>query len=252
MLQLRRVRRRADAVPGRPGARAAAALVAAEAHLRLGQRAAVRLGRCCSRSARSPAASTGGSPLVAALGLAMSSTAIGLGVLAERNLHGARPRARACSASRCCRTSPRSRSWRCCRSSPSPRGTTRRRRLAGRRQGDRHDRRDHPRRPAAAPPGAALDRQQRDARDLHRRVAAARRRHRGADERGRPVDGARRLPRRRAARRKRIPARARDRHRAVQGPAARPLLHRRRHEHRLRGRARPAAADRRRRRRLPG
>ena len=38
---------------------------------------------------------------------------------------------------------------------------------------------------------------------------------------GRPVDGARRLPRRRAARRQRIPPRARDRHRAVQGPAAR-------------------------------
>ena len=41
---LRRVRRGADAVPGRPGARAAAAVVAAQADLRLGQRAAVRLG----------------------------------------------------------------------------------------------------------------------------------------------------------------------------------------------------------------
>ena len=84
-------------------------------------------------------------------------------------------------------------------------------------------------------PAAALDRQERHAGDLHRGVAAARRRHRVADERRRPVDGARRLPRRRAARRERIPARARDRHRAVQGPVPRPLLHRRRHEHRLRG-----------------
>ena len=41
---VRRVRRRPDALPGRPRARAAAALVAAEADLRLGQRAAVRLG----------------------------------------------------------------------------------------------------------------------------------------------------------------------------------------------------------------
>ncbi len=47
---------------------------------------------------------------------------------------------------------------------------------------------------------------------------------------GRPVDGARRLPRRRAAGRKRIPARARDRHRALQGPAAGPVLHRGGHE----------------------
>ena len=41
---VRRVRRRPDALPGRPRARAAAALVAEEAHLRLGQRPAVRLG----------------------------------------------------------------------------------------------------------------------------------------------------------------------------------------------------------------
>ena len=40
-----RVRRRADAVPGRAGARAAAPVGAAPADLRLGQRAAVRLGR---------------------------------------------------------------------------------------------------------------------------------------------------------------------------------------------------------------
>ena len=88
------------------------------------------------------------------------------------------------------------------------------------------------------------------ARDLHRRGAVARGRDGRADAGRRPVDGARRLPRRRAARRKRIPARARDRHRALQGPAARPLLHRRRHEHRLRGGAGPAASHRRDRARL--
>jgi glutathione-regulated potassium-efflux system ancillary protein KefC len=55
----------------------------------------------------------------------------------------------------------------------------------------------------------------------------------------------------RAARRKRIPARARDRHRAVQGTSPRPLLHRRRHEHRLRGRDGTAAAHRGGRGRLP-
>ena len=40
---------------------------------------------------------------------------------------------------------------------------------------------DRARRPAAAAPGAALDRAQRHARDLHRRVAAAGGGHRGAD-----------------------------------------------------------------------
>ena len=46
--------------------------------------------------------------------------------------------------------------------------------------------------------------------------------------------GARHLPRRRRARRQRVPPRARERHRAVQGPAARPVLHRRRRVDRLR------------------
>ena len=49
----------------------------------------------------------------------------------------------------------------------------------------------------------------------------------------------------------RVPARARDRHRAVQGPAAGPLLHRRRHDHRLRSARAPAAHDRRAGRGLP-
>ena len=51
---LRRVRRRADAVPGRARARAAAAVGAAQADLRLGQRAAVRLGGADRRRRRSP------------------------------------------------------------------------------------------------------------------------------------------------------------------------------------------------------
>jgi glutathione-regulated potassium-efflux system ancillary protein KefC len=55
--------------------------------------------------------------------------------------------------------------------------------------------------------------------DLHRRGAAAGGGHRRADAAGGHVDGAGRLPRRRAAGGKRIPARARDRHRALQGPA---------------------------------
>jgi glutathione-regulated potassium-efflux system ancillary protein KefC len=50
--------------------------------------------------------------LAAALGLAMSSTAIGLAVLGERCR--ATP-ARACSRWRCSRTWQRSQSWRCCR-----------------------------------------------------------------------------------------------------------------------------------------
>ncbi len=58
--------------------------------------------------------------LVAGLGLALSSTAIGLGVLNERNLMADQRRAPACSAWRCCRTSPPYRSWRCCRCWPWP------------------------------------------------------------------------------------------------------------------------------------
>jgi hypothetical protein len=57
--------------------------------------------------------------------------------------------------------------------------------------------------------------------------------HCRADAAGGPVDGAGRLSGRRAAGRERVPARAGDRHRALQGPAAGPVLHRRGHEHRL-------------------
>ena len=84
-----------------------------------------------------------------ALGLAMSSTAIGLGVLAERNVLATTVGRERSSASRCCRTSPRSRSSPCCPLLALDRGAgQRRRRLARRGQGDRHDRGDHPRRPA--------------------------------------------------------------------------------------------------------
>jgi hypothetical protein len=83
-------------------------------------------------------------------------------------------------------------------------------------------------------PALALDRTQRHARDLHRRVAAAGGGHRGADAERGPVDGAGRLPGRRAAGRERVPARAGNRHRTLQGPAAGPVLHRGGHEHRLR------------------
>ena len=53
--------------------------------------------------------------LVAALGLALSSTAIGLQVMAERNLLAHRRPGRRAWPSCCSRTSRRSPSWRCCR-----------------------------------------------------------------------------------------------------------------------------------------
>ncbi len=76
---LRRVRRRADAVPGRPGVASATLVGDAPADLRLGQRAVVRLGRADDRVAVVLGA-TWRVALVAALALADSSTAIGLGV----------------------------------------------------------------------------------------------------------------------------------------------------------------------------
>ena len=115
----------------------------------------------------------------------------------------------------------------------------------GARQGARRDRRGDRHRPLPHAPGAAPRRARRAARGVHRVRAAARGRHRRPDVARRPVDGARRVPRRRAARELRVPARARDRHRAVQGPPARPLLHRGRHVDRLRpARRAPAASSR--------
>ena len=78
------------------------------------------------------------------------------------------------------------------------------------------------------------------ARGVHRGGAAAgRRRSRCSMQRSGCQPGARHLPRRRGAGRQRVPPRARERHRAVQGPAARAVLHRGRRGDRLRaGRAR--------------
>ena len=64
------------------------ALGAAQADLRLGQRAAVRLGAAARARSRLACGVDWRVALVAALGLALSSTAIGLGVLGERNLLG--------------------------------------------------------------------------------------------------------------------------------------------------------------------
>ncbi len=213
-----------------------AAVGAAPADLRLGQRADVRLGAADPGRRAWPSASTGGWRWWPALGLALSSTAIGLGVLNERNLMATGSGQSVLSvallqdiaAIPILALLP-------LLAVPPARAAAGRRRLVGRGQGGGRGRADRARRPAGAAPGAALDRAQRHAGDLHRRVAAAGGGHRRADAGGGPVDGAGRLPGRRAAGRKRIPARAGDRPRALQGPAARPVLHRRGHEHRLRG-----------------
>ena len=63
-------------------------------------------------------------------------------------------------------------------------------------------------------------------------------RHRAADGAGGAEPRARHVPRRRGARHQRVPARTRERHRAVQGAAARPLLPGGGREHRLRAGAR--------------
>ncbi len=78
-------------------------------------------------------------------------------------------------------------------------------------------------------PPARLDRR---ARGDDRGRAADRARRRAADADGRHVDGARRVPRRRAARGIDLPPRARSRHRAVPRPPARAVLHGRRHDDR--------------------
>ena len=157
---------------------------------------------------------------------------------------------RAGDASRCCcsRTSRSSRSWRCfpLLAMPArPTGGARRGRPAGLAAG------------AAGAGGGGGHRGRRAAswcgplfrflartaaaRDLHRRGAGPGHRHRAADAGGRPVAGARHVPRRRRAGRQRVPPRARSRHRAVQGPAARAVLHRGRRQHRLSRRSpRPA------------
>ena len=92
------------------------------------------------------------------------------------------------------------------------------------------DRARHRRQPRAGASAAEDRRALRRPRDLHRRRAAGRARRGVADGGDRPVDVARRVSRRRAAGRFGIPARARGRRRAVQGTAARTVLHGRRDE----------------------
>ena len=94
------------------------------------------------------------------------------------------------------------------------------------------DRRDRARRPLSAQPVLSSPRPERVARGDDR-GRAPRRARRGADHAAcRHVDGARRLPRRRAAGGIELPPRDRGRHRAVPRPPAGALLHGRRHEHR--------------------
>ena len=72
------------------------------------------------------------------------------------------------------------------------------------------------------------------ARDVHGDGALHRGGHRAAHAEARPFAGARHVPRRRGAGGERIPGSTRSRHRAVQGAAARALLHLRGCEHRFR------------------
>ncbi len=79
--------------------------------------------------------------------------------------------------------------------------------------------RDHPRRHLSDAAGLPLHPRARAARDVHGAGAADRRRHRLPDDAGRPLARARHLPGGRGAGQQRVPARARNRPRAVQGPA---------------------------------
>ena len=88
---LRRVRRGADAVPGRPRARAAAPVVLRRPIFGWGSAQVLGSRRAAVRWRGWPAGVDWRVALVAALGLALSSTAIGLQVLAERNLLPHRP-----------------------------------------------------------------------------------------------------------------------------------------------------------------
>ncbi len=101
----------------------------------------------------------------------------------------------------------------------------------------RHHRRGGGDRRRGAVPGAPalpLHRAQRSPRGVHRGGAADRRRDRARDAERRTQPGTRHLPRRRGAGEQRIPPPARERRRAVQGSAARSLLHRGRRFDRLR------------------
>ena len=84
--RLRRVRRRAAAVPGRAGAQSGARLAAAQADLRHGRGAGAGRRSPWSRRPAGRSASRRKVALVAGMGFAMSSTAIGLATLQEKNL----------------------------------------------------------------------------------------------------------------------------------------------------------------------
>ena len=189
--------------------------------------AQVLCARCCSALLAWACGQPPAAAAVIGFGLSLSSTPLVLQVLAERGQ--LTPSTAAPPSASCCSRTWRScRCWRCCRCCRRRRGAqTRRRRAwlalleARGRGGDRHRRRA-----AAAAPGAAGRGAGPRQRGVHRRGAAHRDRHRAAGQCGRAVDVARRLPRRRAARRQRVPPRAGGRHRAVQGTAARAVLHR--------------------------
>ena len=95
--------------------------------------------------------------------------------------------------------------------------------------GDRHHPGRRGGRPVPARPGLQSDRPHaREGGDDGQRAADRGRRDAG-DELGRPLGGTRRLHRRRAAGRLRVPARDQCRHRALRGPAAGAVLHGHRH-----------------------
>ena len=106
---LRRVRRGADAVPDRARARPAAAVGDAPRRLRRRRAADGRCAARCSALACSLLGLPWQAALVAGLALALSSTAIAVQTMNERNLLAHAARAERASPSCCSRTSPRSR-----------------------------------------------------------------------------------------------------------------------------------------------
>ena len=103
--------------------------------------------------------------------------------------------------------------------------------LAGHLQDRGHDYRRHHWRPPAAATPAAMDCAQQDARNFYRHLATSGRGHCHADDASGPVHGAGRVSGRCAAGRQRIPQRAGNQYRTLQGSAAGPVLHGRGHEH---------------------
>ena len=115
------------------------------------------------------------------------------------------------------------------RRNPRPRRQCRDRAWLGGADGGGRDRRDPDRRTFPAAAVVQRRRSDRQPRADHGDDAVAGDRRRRADRLCRALDRARRLPRRRAAVGNRIPPPGRDRRRAVQRPADRPVFHHRRH-----------------------